>query len=796
MVNAPAPQQTVGPFLAAAPKDFVTTSLGAARIWGTVGQGILTEVYWPSCGEPQIRDLGFIVAGDGWWVEVKAQGNYEVESPDPRVPLATVIHRGPPDHPYTLTLEVVPDPDRDVLLIRFELSGVQAKVYPFLAAHLQRHPSVDADKDYSGGSDNTAWANDTGSLSASGAGRHLCLASADGFSERSVGYFGYSDLWQDFHANGRMAWTFDNAGPGFVVLGGECAARGTLAIAFADDAATAQELARDSLGDGVDAARAAVVESWQDWARTTALPPTAAGDPPSLADAVHQAATVLRVHEDRSYPGAIVAGLSVPWGDTSNNPGGYHLVWPRDAVEAGFAFIAIGHTADAERLLGYLVTEQQADGHWLQNFFPDGTAFWGGIQLDEAALPVLLAAKLAEQGTVLTDAAKSMIGKALTFLVRSGPLTEQDRWEEDPGGSPFTLGVVIAALAAGSAYLEGDEQRYARDLSDDWNERIEEWCYVSGSWLDRVFSIQGHYVRIGPDPQYGAARIANQSDRDFAVPSSGVLGLEFMYLTRLGLRDVADQRLVDSATLADVMLARNVGTGTAYYRYNYDGYGEQVDGSNFAGVGVGRVWPLLAGERGHFAVLSGGSGLPELTAMLAMRSDTGLLPEQVWDEPPLLPRNGVPSLPLRTGQRTLSAMPLVWAHSELIKLIAVRSSRQPVERLEAVAVRYGAKSPTPTASHWRDAVPVRELLTGRGLVVEDTQPFTLHYGHDDWTAVQDRSSTPLGFGMHGTKLSPTEMEGWGSLEFRRRYGETWDPTGDHQVVITATRSLRLSRHGG
>ena len=55
----------------------------------------------------------------------------------------------------------------------------------------------------------------------------------------------------------------------------------------------------------------------------------------------------------------------------------------------------------------------------------------------------------------------------------------------------------------------------------------------------------------------------------------------------------------DTASLIDVMLARNVGTGTGYYRYDYDGYGEQVDGANFSSVGVGRVWPLLAGERGH-----------------------------------------------------------------------------------------------------------------------------------------------------------------------------------------------------
>ena len=124
-----------------------------------------------------------------------------------------------------------------------------------------------------------------------------------------------------------------------------------------------------------------------------------------------------------------------------------------------------------------------------------------------------------------------------------------------------------------------------------------------------------------------------------------------MYLARLGLRDAADQRMADSARLVDVMLGRDIGTGTAYYRYNYDGYGEQVDGANYAGVGVGRLWPLLAGERGHFSVLAGGDGLRELTSMLTMRSATGLVSEQVWDQLPLQPRGGVRAGPCRPARR-------------------------------------------------------------------------------------------------------------------------------------------------
>src|SRR5450759_1051930 len=232
---APVPASVIGPYLAGAQKDLVTTALGHARVWATVGQGIVTEVYWPSVGEPQIRDLGFIVAGDGWWYEVKAQNDYQFQLPDPAAPLGTAIHDGPPDHPYRLEVEVVPDPDRDALHVRFALSGVAASVYVFLASHLQtQHP----DRDDAGGRANTAWVDPAGRLNAWGEARYLCLAAAGGFRKTSVGSFGTSDVWHDFAQNGDMTWAFTEAGPGFVVLAGECGQQGVLARCFADSEAS------------------------------------------------------------------------------------------------------------------------------------------------------------------------------------------------------------------------------------------------------------------------------------------------------------------------------------------------------------------------------------------------------------------------------------------------------------------------------------------------------------------------------------------------------------------------------
>ena len=69
---------------------------------------------------PQIRDLGFIVAGsDGFWSEVKRNENYTLRLLAPGVPAVEIVH----EHPrYTLRLRVTPDSRRDVLVVACHLA--------------------------------------------------------------------------------------------------------------------------------------------------------------------------------------------------------------------------------------------------------------------------------------------------------------------------------------------------------------------------------------------------------------------------------------------------------------------------------------------------------------------------------------------------------------------------------------------------------------------------------------------------------------------------------------------------
>lgn len=797
MGTAPQPDRVVEPCFAVGRKDIVTTSLGSAGLWATAAQGMPSEVFWPSPGDPQIKDIGVIVASSDHWYEVKAEENYTVAVPDPRVPLATITHTGPPQLPYRLVLRLAPDPRRDALLIEYELTGVaDAQCYVMCATRLQGDHGLGRDA-----LTNHGWT-DGGRLFASDGGRFLCMDAVGGFTRTSVGYYGVSDLWHDFADDGRMTWEYTDAGPGPIVLGGQLAqTTGTLLIALADTAEAARDTARQSLTDGSPSARDLLAEQWLGWATGTRLPDARPDDPPELAAALQWSATTIRVHQDRGRPGrrpagAIVAGLCKPWGDTGTEAG-YFLVWPRDACEAASALLAVGHVGEAEELFTYLLTQQSDDGHWRQNFFPDGTDYWAGTQLDETALPVLLAAALDDAGRSPDADTRQRLRQALGFIARNGPRSDQDRWEEDPGTSPFSLGTAIAALVAGARYLDDPlDRQYALELADFWCERIEELTYVTGSYLDTLFRLGGHYVRIGPANPRGV--LIKNRDGALYVPTAGVLGLEFAYLARLGLRAAGSAPMADTVTLVDALLGRQTGVGVAYHRYNFDGYGELIDGRNWDDRhGLGRPWPLLAGERGHYEVAANRSGLDQLRTMLQLRSESGYVPEQAWDQPPLrripqsersrVPDDVVqPSASLYLGRPTLSATPLVWGHAELIKLACARAAGTPLERRPDV-VDHFATEHTPDV-HWRRWHPFTEMPRGRALVIEDVVPFAVTYRLDDGPE-QNRDSSAGRFGLHDVTLDPSDLQSRRTIDFR--FGSN---DGTWRITVTDQPRLHLGAH--
>ena len=752
-------------------KEMVGCSLGPSRLWFTVGGGILNEVYYPRVDLPQIRDLGIIVAdGRGFWVEVKRMYRHTLTLAAPGVPAVRIVHE---HERFELALRIAPSRERDVLLMEIELTGDESlRPYVLLAPHLGGTGNDNSAAIVGHRGHRVLWA-EQGPFA-------LALAAVtpdqqDAWGRAGCGFVGTSDGWQDFARNGAMTWDHANAGPGNVALIGELPRESVLALGFGSSAESAATLALSALFEPFEAVWQRQIDDWSGWHReSTVRAKLSDGLPPECVSQFRLSTMALRAHLDKTYPGAMVASLSVPWGNTKEEREGYHLVWPRDLCECAGAFLAVGAIREALDTLRYLRATQLADGHWNQNQWLGGRPYWTGVQLDETAFPVLLAAQLEEHGVLDGIEVGDMIRRALAFIVCNGPASDQDRWEEDAGINTFTLAACIAALVCGAPYLDPAARELALAVADYWNASLDDWTAVTGTPLCGRQALPGYYVRVAPREAVrdrGALQrvlpVKNQAV-DPGLPAFAQIGVDFLQLVRFGLRRADDPLITGTVRLADMLLKVDTPTGPSWHRYNDDGYGEHDDGSAFDGTGRGRAWPLLTGERGHYEVAAGRDPLPLLLAMVRMASPGGMLPEQIWDAPP------IPSRGLEPGRATGSAMPLAWAHAEYIKLVVSRSLGRPFDRPERVWQRYGGRRQRLERVVWCAHAPASELPQGAALTVAMTAPATFRWGFDGWQDIHEQRTTASALGLHTVDIDTLALKSGRSIDLTYRL----EPSGE------------------
>ena len=748
-------------------KTGIGTALNhTSRVWFTLSHGIFDEIYYPRVDQACIRDMGLIVtSGKDFFSEEKRHTGQEIEMLAAGVP-AYQLTNTCLEGMYRIEKEILADPKRDAVLQRTQFSALQGTledyhVYVELAPHLGNE-----------GANNTAWVGDYKGIPMLFAEKDgVALACSAPWLNRSAGFVGVSDGWLDLSQHRQMMWSYERAENGNVALTAEVdlmSAGGSfvLALGFGGNHFEAGQRAFASLLDGFDSARAIYLREWQNWLQSL-LPLSAKKDKEETQDLFMVSAAVLRSHESKRFPGALIASLSIPWGFSKGDDdlGGYHLAWPRDLVESAGGLLAAGAHADARRVLYYLQVTQEADGHWPQNMWLDGSPYWAGIQMDETAFPILLIdLAYREKALKVEDLNRlwPMVQRAAGFLVKNGPVTAQDRWEEDPGYSPFTLAAEIAALlaAADLAEQKGEAQIavYLRETADTWNSSIEHWIYATDTDLARQTGVDGYYVRVSSpdsadaaDPSKGFVPIKNRPPGEALQQAAHIISPDALALVRFGLRAADDPRMVNTVKVIDALLKTDLPYGPGWHRYNDDGYGEHIDGSPFDGTGVGRVWPLLCGERAHYELAAGRAdeALRLLRVLEASAGAGKLLPEQVWDSA------DIPENELFFGKPSGSAMPLVWAHAEYVKLLRSLRDGRVFDTPPQTVQRYIREKVESKRVTWRFNYKCLSLPAGKSLRMELLAMGTVHWSVDEWSSVSDSETRDTGLGVYIVDL-PTD----------------------------------------
>jgi glucoamylase len=675
---------------------FGTARTRGSNVWFTLQRGRTSEVFYPDLSTPSIRNLELIVTDGRTFADRESTDTRQrTIRPDARSLSFTQINTARSGK-YRIIKHIVTDPRGDVVRIRVRLASLDGGRYRLYVLH---DPALTNDgMDDRGRSAGRALLARDGSVASA-------LVSRPAFGERSNGYLGVDDGWTDLADDYDLDSHRHRVGPGNVVQTGRV--RGvtgrpghrwlTLTLGFGRDAAAALRETRESASDRFAATQRRYDGGWHRWLASLRVP--------ASAQAVRRlylaSALVIAAAEDKLHPGAIVASPSAPWvwgneiPDLSSPSGAYHLVWSRDVYQFGTALWAMGDRAAARRIVTWLFTVQQkADGSFPQNSDVAGTPVWGELQLDEVALPIVLAHLVGKTGPAtyehVKEAADFIAGFVDPDSGLAAPYSPQERWENQSGYSPNSIAAQINGLvcAAHMARLNGDDssaRRWLR-LADDWQSRVKDWTVTHNGPL----SDDPYFLRLTKDgdPQAGTEYSIGDGGPS-AVDQRRVVDASFLDLVRYGILRPRDPDVRSSLPVVDRVLEVRTPNGSAWHRFTFDGYGETRQGGEWrisdpdTFATLGRAWPLLAGERGEYAVTLGRTGLSYLRGMARMAGPSDLLAEQVWDG---RPPTGRPCCPV--GEGTRSATPLVWSHAGLVRLAWTIQRGTPVDQQRIVARRY------------------------------------------------------------------------------------------------------------
>jgi glucoamylase len=718
-------------------KDCVGTARNdRSKVWFTVAGGMLSDTYWPNVDATNVHTLQYLVTDGHSFTDLQARDMTYTSWPSGSGMSCTVLARNA-SHGYAITTTYVADPKRDAVLMNIRFDGPRGDRVFVRLDPLAGGTGGGGDQNAGGNSATLASNRGTTIPVASNTNTSTqatnrdyavptfeALQSSTGFGDASVGYAGTaSDGQTMLDSDHALSSTYTDAPNGHVALTAALNLSRhrplTLALGFGTTQDAAIRTADRASGQSFYRAFA---RSEQQWRRYDARLNRPSGW--QTRTQYYRSVNVVKASEDKTFPGAIAAGLASPWGQsvpagnaTNGKPtyfGSYREVFARDLYEAFTGLLVAGDVRTARDATLFLFDrQQQPDGSMPRNSLLNGKVApdTGGLQLDETSYPVLMA----WQSGLSHNAAlyRNHIIPAADFVVAHGPSDGVERWEEQSGYSPSTIAAEIAGLTAASAIAKTNHDptraRLYQATADQFARKIKDWTVTtSGTYGSRYF------IRLSRTGDPNAAITYNLGNGSIDADQRQIVDQGFLELVRLGILPASDADVAASLQVIDNVIRRTTPTGDGFYRYgtdaagSEDGYGDcyEPDPTNCSPTGApwpptdrgsGHLWPVLGGERGEYNVAAGdrGGAAQFLRAMAGMTSGGYLEPEQAWENPalPASPFGTDPataSIGYSPGQPAGSASPLTWAQAQFARLALGISAGRNLETPSIVSARYAA----------------------------------------------------------------------------------------------------------
>lgn len=727
-----------------------------SKVWFSLAQGIVTETMFGLIHEAQLQEMQFYIKGDGFLHQEKNDTISHIDYLDKDaqgrpLSLAFKIVNKDKAGRYEIEKHIFTDPDTNTLMMKVIFRSLSDNITPYLYINPNMANTGPGDKAWS---QNNTWYAADGTT-------HLAVKTDATIVKSTVGFEGVSDGINDLVSDGKLSHSYqttgDTTGNVAMTLQLPTLNKGQtgewqFALGFGYSQEESLAAATQTLATGYQTVLAnfngtGSAVGWEDYLASLPELEKLSAASTDGGKLLYASAMVLKAQEDKTYAGGVIASLSNPWGDTTTadkSQTGYKAVWPRDFYQVTMAMLAMGDKVTPKVAFDYLQHVQTSDktpgysgtpGWFLQKTHVDGQIEWIGVQLDQTAMPIMLGWRLWKEG-IISDAElisryNSMLKPAANFLTDGGkidlqwnkttikpPLTQQERWEEQPGYSPSTTAAIITGLVAAAdiAKLANDEVNATRYLAaaDKYSNNVEKTMFTTKGVFNKAPGNGRYFIRITANNNPNDKGKINPANGQANLIEDEILDAGFLELVRYGVRSPLNKAIADTlpelddTTLPDMLRVRYdftfpgvVGTFPGWRRYGKDGYGEETIAGGGYGQGEhskdgrGRVWPIFTGERGHFELAKATAqgkistaSFNELRntyvkAMELFANEGYMIPEQVWD--------GIGSndtFHFTLGQGTNSATPLAWSHAEYVKLLRSYSDQAVWDKNTSTAKRF------------------------------------------------------------------------------------------------------------